>query len=107
MNVKELRIGNKIKSLSDDKDCECIIRGIDEIGASVYCIDKKYPYWAEIEHFKGIRITKDILAKMWKQDTKWKGLLYKSKLLLSKCKYLHELQNMYYAITNQELNVED
>lgn len=111
MTANGLRVNNWVKIISKDKFYQ-ITRG--------YEIER-------YKHFEPIELTEDILSKIKGSITKVKpleteiylGLLYwvssipKSVFITTNgfndieisCDYLHQLQNLYFELTNEELEI--
>ena len=122
MTANELRIGNYFQQPNDEKiysvlaiDEDNVAYGKDEIGFNHY-------WWWEIEHIIPIPLTSEILEKAgfkkcdrvevgWElngfQDMGKHGVIqrYISTNLL-KLHYVHQLQNLIFALTGEELNIE-
>jgi hypothetical protein len=128
LKANELRIGNLIIGLYED-DCEnvlteiCTVLGVDSVGFSENKI------WVETEKskvekfdsFEGIPITEEWLLKLGFKFVKslmgyYKGghevALFKSGVIefhpfekenYIYIKYIHELQNLFFALTGKEL----
>jgi len=124
IQANELRYGNKVMFLGEI---------VTFIGIESIRIDNVF--WAKIKetnvlaksiHFNPIPITEEILLKCGfkgRPDFIWRGsigiLIRDGKYYLAlkdlsnvqfksiiELKYLHQLQNLYYSITNEELNIE-
>jgi len=121
LNVKDLRIGNLLYGVSDR--IETII-GIEDNGMIKSFVGNMNKGFANIEitDFSGISVTYDNLIKMgFKQLENYnEGVLGLNGFRMcehlgewqwndfsrnKKVKYIHELQNLYFALTNEELNV--
>ena len=123
MEIKELRIGNIIKFSEDGTIFE-----VGSIETNGFTVQNEYETtWIETECFEPIPLTEEWLLKLgFELKTnnspqtfqkigqynfkvkKWKSNL--SGVDLSGCnnlgrkiKYVHQLQNLYFALTNQEL----
>ena len=113
MTAQELRIGNYVQDLVG---APCRVRAINEGGISI----KGGGYSASVEMFKPIELTNDILSKCgfdvkftnggfikWQKDD-FKlidrrlpyPLNYSARVV-----YLHQLQNLYFALTGEELTL--
>ena len=129
MEVKDLRIGNFVKSTFDDLICE-ILDIYAHQGDDVYCshkygqdlLDVKYgiePILLTEEFFLKNGFKKDPMITQYGKEIDEFLISYivgVNGCLLSiqgkKCqfykygiKYIHELQNAYYYLTNQELEI--
>ena len=114
IQVNELRIGNKLEYLTSEKEL---------VEATVDWQDLKWisedPKGFNLVH-KPITLTEEILLKcgfvyddefglfslhpitLYKQDgIFWYGLLFDN----IEIKYLHQLQNLYFALTGEELEI--
>jgi len=123
MKTNELRIGNWIK-LSE----EGIIRkvtGIDNSGINVYIPKDKKEKWIEIDQFSHIPLTEEMLLRcgfeykdnayikyIYKKTEGIKIMGYDMNYYFSlnmfktiKIKSVHQLQNMYFILTGEELEV--
>lgn len=119
MRANELRIGNFVKS----KDGVTVVDLIKEDGIGIgYDFDAKYS-WEEI---KPIPLTEEILLKAGFDEESEKPINYSANLYVdmvsneacvgceydgfhlvrSNIKYVHQLQNLYFALTGEELNIE-
>ena len=115
MKANELRLGNYILDVFDLKNT--VIRKIDLEDLSMFINYSNHPL-----PFRPIPLTEEILLKCGFEklgkytfvcDTALMQLeidVINNKLLHSilaiEIKYLHQLQNLYFALTNQELNIE-
>lgn len=102
----ELRIGNLVKHKSGEV--------FKVAGSDLQILDKR----EDINLIQGIDISEEILLKVgfkyYSMDILRldKGFYYiksnnnimKGQEILIKCIYLHQLQNLYFALTGQELN---
>jgi len=114
MEAKELRIGNLVNA--EKSNC-FFSQGIYEVSIDTFEI---------IQHFKGIEdlqpihITEDWLLKFgFKQDSDLKNSLVKNAIWfnkvnmeatyfsqkLRKINYVHQLQNLYFALTGEDLEI--
>ncbi len=125
MKAEDFRIGDYVYGVSDRIE---IVIGIGKDA----CITDHYlpellssPYEAEYKYLKPIPLTEEILLKCGFEKhsvTGWFmgkgrtitidlkiGLIYINGNIVSKNKnlfrYLHQLQNLYFALTNEELTV--
>lgn len=128
MKTNELRIGNYVK-------CDNLLCKVVEIySEDIYCYDQFGEDLYNIEYIQPIKLTEEVLAKIgFKKDgnnyslvcgdievgyyiDKFKQVLYinvsrekrfyKNEFRSYDVKYLHQLQNAYYCLTNEELEVE-
>jgi hypothetical protein len=118
IKANELRIGNWVYYNGDGTPFKVLT--IEDGGMSVESVDEET--WIEYDQFSPIDLTPEILEKAGfavpdgYQDT----VLYNNGLMIdfhlgeykvrehskAPCKYLHQLQNLYYALTGQELIIE-
>lgn len=119
MNYKELRIGNAIMhqgdmvtadSMSDSvviiiRHGEIVTSYFDEINPIPLTPElleragfvKQFGYWQRHEpHFD--------MFSIWEYDNDFEVIL--NDTLVTRVAHLHQLQNLYYALTGEELNVE-
>lgn len=126
--ASELRVGNYVKYSEDDSLCKII--AIDELGVAVEFIKTQEITWIELDQFHYIPLKTKILEKIgfdsinfnnadsnvdftftnkpqyWIQhhtDVDQYIFYGKSNSIEKPIKYLHQLQNLYYALTGQEL----
>ncbi len=129
MKTKELRIGNFVKSTFDDLICE-ILDIYAHQGADVYCshkygqdlLDVKYgiePILLTEEFFLKNGFEKDPMITQYSKKIDEFLISYidgvngcllsiqgeKSQYYKYDIKYIHELQNAYYCLTGEELEV--
>lgn len=114
MNPRELRIGNIIKI----KDSEIIVSGINERGISPRGID-----FIDARNFEGVPLTEEWLTKFSfrlfcgsyeKEDVKIFDLADGGFILEDRSgasigkpfRYVHQLQNLYFEITGEELTIQ-
>ena len=127
LSEKELRIGNKILGIYID-DCDnhiderCTVLALDSIGTSEYKIwvESENTVYDNYDYFEGIPLNEDWLKRFgvkndidvweltgvfWLQELEdgcfflgcnsgWTGI---------EIKYVHQLQNLYFALTGEEL----
>lgn len=107
MNAKELRIGNNL----DFEGAICEVKEIDSSGAKVLFKDGEET-WIDLFQLGKVYLTNKIFKKIEDQISKQffsygfeKGKLtiYLSDAWELESKYLHQLQNLYFALTNKEL----
>ena len=125
MTAQELRIGNYVQDLVG---APCRVRAINEGGISIKCGG----YSASVEMFKPIELTEEVLLKcgFMKNASNDYVILDLFKLSLhysygkpvgwmffiksldwiivnrqNSIKYFHQLQNLYFALTNKELEI--
>lgn len=114
IQAHELRIGNIIQY--NDGDI-CRVIGISEFGLDVEF--KEETTYIEHEHFSVIPITEEILLKCGFDLKSVPYHAIKGNIVLvisngiwyykfshAKVQYLHQLQNLYHALTGQELKIE-
>ena len=128
MNVKELRIGNLISHSSGKT---LIVDEIHNVGAMASFLSEKGSVTAGVQFFEPIPITAEWLERLgfsfnrsvavfdefqkgnivymvWKNGRKDLGLdtnvvSYGNKHI--KCQFVHQLQNLYYALCGEELTL--
>ena len=120
MELPALRIGNCFEVQSFHKGNETHIRKVTEISKKQVQLDGK---WVSIDHLVSINITKQILLHSgftefnWIKDSSVFECNYFKCMLddngvslfgdnmqnLKPVKHLHELQNLYYDLTGEEL----
>ena len=124
MTTSELRIGNYIQDLVG---APCKIRAINEGGLSI----KGGGYSASVEMFKPIKLTEEVLLNCgFKAENIYSNFILddfeiesgvriistneRCSFYLSgdipdfmkiKIEYVHQLQNLYFALTNKELEI--
>jgi len=103
MKANELRIGNKVSYEGSIVTVNTIAD--DEVTFSDYaCFD--YP---QIEDISGIELTDELLVSFGWKDGFAKGMLIRYGLKIRllghdmDTQYLHSLQNLYFALTGEEL----
>ena len=126
MEINELRIGNYVKFSDpinginiykvydiDDKgsvslegkgqlasctviNIGCFMRGYNEIYSKTLCIDY-YDYYISYQNVKDNKYS--FVASGYKNDE------LKRQIRLDNIQYLHELQNIFFSFTNQELEI--
>lgn len=117
MKLNELRKGNFIKF--SENGTEFIVDYFDEIGVGVH--NDKETTWIEADLFEPIELTEEWLLGFYFETDKiiyWNGNIslgfFKdgffytptSEILLKRgieLKYVHQLQNLYFALTGKEL----
>ncbi len=118
MKANELRIGNYI----NDEQTTHIIVGVDNYCIKSYWlkdVEKECLYETQLNQIKPIPLTEEWLLKFGfeKDELGWFfkendycsfGLFFKDNEWLfyisdTKIKYVHQLQNLYFALTNNEL----
>lgn len=126
MEAKELRIGNWVK-VNDRLLCAYGIRHDDETDKStfIYVYDDDADNPCErfmdicIKNIEPIPLTEDILLKCgFKKISGWNEFILDDLRCEFRCdtmllyypfgvniKYLHQLQNLYFALTNKELDI--
>jgi len=118
MKLNELRVGNLINY--DERYCtvEIINRELEE----VYILGGDFYYSTSIKNIDGIPLTEDWLLKLGlKKNEGWDNMVYfnKNDIHIYKCNNsdkewfeyecellissVHQLQNLYFALTNEEL----
>ena len=125
MELKDLRIWNKIHGIVEDETIECTVLAIDGVGVAeqsvwVETIDSLYEYFDE---FKPIPFTKDWFSKLnldkngvffnchaefsiKRSKDYWYlriSLLNDIKVTICAFQYVHELQNIFHSLTGKEL----
>ncbi len=123
MQAQELRIGNLVKYSEDGSLCEVL--AVDKLGLSVNVIRSQEITWIEIEHFEPVILTHKLLEKFRfeKGTDSYGGYLSPlhnggriridaNNLWWNGCSntevyHVHKLQNLYFALTGQELSYDD
>ncbi len=133
MKENELRIGNYIYTtrlnldhdVFTDNDKDYRVVSVSAIDNSV--LRDSSGYWYDIEYFKPIPLTEEWLLKFgfvkmdekhnffihgyqinFKVDKKMKWVAWCNTVLTNvEIKYVHQLQNLYFALTNEELTIKD
>lgn len=128
IQANELRIGNKV--IYSNSNSFYTVTGIYEYGIDVE--DEMEQTYMEYDCFEPIQLTEEILLKcgfkytpcgiqgadMWQGLAYWdykelhlrgdKNIKYPLKIqgfINSEIKYLHQIQNLYFALTNEELEI--
>lgn len=137
MKVSELRIGNLINgiyydyNIDDDhreKETICEVVTLDSVGSC------EYPIWVESESnietfsdFEPIPLTEEWLLKFGFEKTPWYFNSYRlvignndyailidldgdcevGDIITCKIQYVHQLQNLYFALTGEELTIKN
>jgi hypothetical protein len=104
IKANELRIGNWVKfPFTGPEQVGEIIRLEQDSGENneyyISSINDRFP--RHIKTIEPIEITPEILGKV-----KFKGYGFNVYSALKKINYLHELQNIYFALTGEELEIE-
>ena len=122
MEAKDFRRGNKVRFAAEGIDFTVL-----EISRNGLTVENKTETtWIDIDQFEGIPLTEDILVKagfefkptgkevyeqtwinsngfeIWQHD---KGFCH-DYFCGGNVNYLHQLQNLYFALTGQELTIE-
>jgi hypothetical protein len=103
MKANELRIGNKVSYEGSNVTVNTIAD--DEVTFSDYA-SFDYP---QIEDISGIELTDELLIRFGWKDGFAKGMLIRDGLKIRllghdmDTKYVHQLQNLYFALTGEEL----
>jgi len=124
MKPNELRIGNLVRYANDGSNC--IVTLVGELGLSVEVVKTKEITWIEFEEFEPILLTPEILEKagfayndldgdsgFWQiKHPNAAGLIQILEgeegftySFQSTIKHLHQLQNLYFALTGEELDI--
>lgn len=128
ITINDLRIGNLVYGVSDRIEVICDLNSTGQIRATPPKLTKVTGFY-DISDIKGIPLTPEILLKAgftkgsgyhleipngqrvsYYEDTKeWE--LYENPTftyfpILNKPLYLHQLQNLYHALTSTELEIE-
>lgn len=107
MKASELRIGNYVKQKTHPTNY--IINAITSGGGWIELTDKFEYIDSDIDSIEPISLTEDILLKCNIKQYAMNGF----KCLNSgidiqcsyDCKHLHQLQNLYFTLTGEELNI--
>jgi len=120
MNANELRIGNKILFAEDGTEFTVT----DILGNGFNVKNEEENTWIEAEQFEGITLTEEWLLSFgfyksmsWTYAIELEGNLklvyylgekgwsigFKSYSDFANLKYVHQLQNLYFALTGKEL----
>ena len=128
LSEKELRIGNKILGIYID-DCDnhiderCTVLALDSIGTSEHKIwvESENTVYDDYDYFEGIPLTEDWLKRFGFKESGLYWLDSHDELLSysfkkntiaigrmgiyfeNKIHYVHQLQNLYFALTGEEL----
>jgi hypothetical protein len=128
MKTNELRIGNRIKYCDDGK--ECIITGIPGANLDVQGLEVLFDdgeeTWIELDQFEPIPLTEEWLERMgftYEDEEIYYIRLDENNVLAydltdkdfavtglwaeHKINHVHELQNLYFALTGEELKIKD
>jgi len=133
LSVKDLRIGNLVNGYYTtedyaDTECLCEIVLIDSVGHTEYSIWVDSKAKSEMfDEFKGVPVTEELLLRFgfnWSvlhQAYHKDGFAYdlnvlfkggyslstfkRGHILIGKLEYAHQLQNLYFALTNTELTL--
>ena len=130
----ELRLLNWVKLNDEDLFCKVLV--IDKFGLSVDIVKTKEITWIEYEQFSPVELTPDILEAAGfgvNKDNSFgyinenEGILIElgdfyeddgravfyynlpdtdNSTCIAYCKYLHQLQNLYFALTGDELQID-
>lgn len=122
----ELRLLNWVKLNDEDLFCKVLV--IDNFGLSVDIVKTKEITWIEYEQFSPVELTPDILEAAgwyWNNEADcyehsdvrmsmnhnsisgWTMFNYVLKAkITNKIFYLHQLQNLYFALTGEELQID-
>ncbi len=127
MEAKDLRIGNLV--MYSDDSTVFTVSGLHEFGMD--CFDDIEETYIEYDQFEGITITEEWLLKFGfiksnlDGDNAWLNLRYrylnftsdesvefkKVYLTINKmdiiCSYVHQLQNLYFILTGEELTIKE
>jgi len=128
MNVNDLRIGNLIKPIPNEKE-EIIntisyVEGVTNDGF-IFTNGFRLGYYSDNEDFEPIQITEEWLIKFGfkkSAESEWYNLPYfqieivvdknndftfcvANNFVIKHVKYIHELQNLYYSIKGIELQL--
>lgn len=117
INANELRIGNLIQANGP----VMIVKAITEHDVEMYLQGSEADNWdEELENCNGIEVTANILIKYGFDKMEPYDIYSNGRIgfkltadgfnYMGNCgrgKYLHQLQNLYYALTNSEINVQE
>lgn len=106
--AQELRIGNLV---NDEGGQPMYIGGIVPVGEQYKVVDSAGNI-CSVEQISGIHISDKILNKCDFGDEYlfYDGYLYRitvtgSQVWIGECKYLHQLQNLFFCLTGQQLTI--
>lgn len=116
MKSNELRLGNLIENLGDIISVEYLDKSLVK---GLYHRVDTYNTSVQLKHCKPILLTEDCLIKLgFRKDKTQISLYYKDDFEiqlpvyfkykdcnLRKLNYVHELQNLYFALTKNELEI--
>lgn len=117
MEAKELRIGNFIKDIKNPERHANVFRlSCGNEHQITYSYSKAFEHTPKDKNdLQGIPLTEDWLLKLGfekKEDCEGyfkDGILFLNGLITVvqkvKCEYVHRLQNLYFALTGQELTI--
>lgn len=122
MKAEEIRIGNKIKFMDDGTIFTVVCIDLNKAGIE----NTDEIAWIEFESLKPIPLTEEWLLKLGFRNSEsidfrwykeWNGdiiiaydvddasLMISDTWQFGKRKYVHQLQNLYYALTGEELTI--
>lgn len=122
IQANELRLGNLI----DFEGLPSVVKEIDSQGVVVFIGETGETEWIDLFQFNPIPLTEEILLKCGfeKIENNWKVLSYSNvfyfswerlagsafsldneSIYLPHIEYLHQLQNLYFALTGEELEI--
>lgn len=128
MNARELRIGNLVKCKVSNDARIYSVAALDGMHCKIMLSDVRFGTWYGDDKIKPIPLTEELLLKCGfaKISSKYEDDFYAGKILLSndfvlstsdQCyesvpvdfakplKYLHQLQNLTFTLTGEELEV--
>jgi hypothetical protein len=109
MKASELRIGNKVLFSENGK-----VFTVFEIAKNGIVVGDEIEYtWIEIDQFEGIKLTEEWLLKFnfekssygYESEMLTIGFDFRQEKTGVKIEYVHQLQNLYFALTGNELEI--
>ena len=118
MKANELRIGNYVNIEGD------VVKVKEIYEKSIHYANGEYEGYATEDFIQPIELTEEVLVRIWfkkidngifRRKIGFYALIFNGVMLNIfdgvtgvleiKCEYLHQLQNAYYCLTNEELEV--